>query len=197
MLHSENWLDLPWCDPISLLALVGGLETDLGLARRNLGLSTAVALTGLLAPILLSLLLLHLALHFTLLQAFTAGAALSSTSLGTTFSIISQAGLADTRLGAVLTSAAIIDDVVGLVLLQVVVSLGGSTGYSSTEGSDSRNANAAIGWAVGRPLLASLAMLLVSLALFKLVIAPIYRMLIRRLPNPIARRGGAYNVSRR
>jgi len=42
----------------------------------------------------------------TALQAFAAGAALYSTSIGTTFTILSTAGLSKTRLGVVLGSAA-------------------------------------------------------------------------------------------
>lgn len=75
-----------------------------------------------------------MALSFTLqrlvgaspLQAFAAGAALCSTSLGTTFTVLSTSGLTTTRLGVVLTSAAIMDDVVGLVMVQVISNLGGS-----------------------------------------------------------------------
>lgn len=61
------------------------------------------------------------------LQAFAAGAALSATSLGTTFTILSTTKLIATRLGTVTTSAAILDDVVGLVMVQIISNLGGST----------------------------------------------------------------------
>ena len=62
----------------------------------------------------------------TPLQSFAAGAALCATSLGTTFSILGASGLTATRLGTVLTSAAMLDDVVGLILVQVISNLGGS-----------------------------------------------------------------------
>lgn len=169
----------------------GGLTTDLELAKKNLWLSLAVALTGLLTPILLSLVILHLAFDFTLLQAFAAGAALSTTSLGTTFTVISQAGFGDTRLGAVLTSAAITDDVVGLVLLQVIVSLG--LARSATNVSSSQSA--AIGWAIGRPLLASLAMLGASFVLMKVVMVPMYHWLSGTFEAKIRNHWHTYNVS--
>lgn len=63
----------------------------------------------------------------TPLQAFAAGAALCSTSLGTTFTILSTSGLTATRLGIVLTSGAMMDDVVGLVMVQVISNLGGDS----------------------------------------------------------------------
>ena len=70
----------------------------------------------------------------TVLQAFAAGAALSSTSLGTTFSILKSSGLEKSRLGIVLTSAAMLDDIVGLVLVQIISNLGaiGEGGFTAT-----------------------------------------------------------------
>ncbi|KAK6332353.1 hypothetical protein TWF696_003071 [Orbilia brochopaga] len=59
------------------------------------------------------------------LQCFSGGAAMSATSLGTTFTILSSAGFAGTRIGVVLTAAAMMDDVVGLVMVQVVAGMGG------------------------------------------------------------------------
>lgn len=60
------------------------------------------------------------------LQAFAAGAALSATSLGTTFTVLSTTNLIATRLGTVTTSAAMLDDVVGFVMVQIISNLGGS-----------------------------------------------------------------------
>jgi hypothetical protein len=86
----------------------------------------AVALTGICAPMGLSFILMEL-VSATPLQAFSAGAALSATSLGTTFTILSTTQLTITRLGTVTTSAAMLDDVVGLVMVQIISNLGGST----------------------------------------------------------------------
>lgn len=112
---------------IGLIFLVykGGLSTSFTSLKANLLLSIAVALTGITAPIALSFSLRGL-VRTTSLQAFAAGAALCSTSLGTTFTILSTSGLTTTRLGVVLTSAAMMDDVVGLVMVQVISNLGGS-----------------------------------------------------------------------
>ncbi|KAJ8066692.1 hypothetical protein OCU04_005734 [Sclerotinia nivalis] len=107
-----------------LLVYEGGLQTRFSALKANAFLSAAVALTGIAVPIALSFSLLSLA-YATPLQAFAAGAALCSTSLGTTFTILSTSGLTTTRLGVVLTSGAMIDDVVGLVMVQVISNLGG------------------------------------------------------------------------
>lgn len=88
----------------------------------------------------------------TSLQAFAAGAALSATSLGTTFTILSTTKLISTRLGTVTTSAAMLDDVVGLVLVQIISNLGGSASSFSSL-TIIRPVFVSIGFAVGLFLL--------------------------------------------
>ncbi|KAF5844114.1 hypothetical protein GGP41_010161 [Bipolaris sorokiniana] len=99
---------------------IGGLHTSFQSLKANLLLSSGVTLTGIALPVGLSYTLQGL-LDATRLQAFAAGAALCSTSLGTTFTVLASSGLSASRLGVVLTSAAMMDDVVGLVMVQVVV----------------------------------------------------------------------------
>ncbi|KAK9859932.1 hypothetical protein MYU51_010037 [Penicillium brevicompactum] len=112
-----------------LLIYEGGLSTSIKALKANVLLSAAVALTGICAPMGLSFILMELALA-TPLQAFSAGAALSATSLGTTFTILSTTQLTTTRLGTVTTSAAMLDDVVGLVMVQIISNLGGNSSFS-------------------------------------------------------------------
>ncbi|KAI6083662.1 Sodium/hydrogen exchanger [Hypoxylon rubiginosum] len=112
-----------------LIVFEGGAATPIASLRRNLGLSAAVALTGVAAPVALSFGLLSGPLtNASKVQCFAAAAALCSTSLGTTFAVLGASGLVDTRLGSVLGTAAMMDDVVGLVMVQIVASLGGSGG---------------------------------------------------------------------
>ncbi|KAF7586209.1 hypothetical protein BBP40_009288 [Aspergillus hancockii] len=109
-----------------MLIYEGGLSTPLPALKANLSLSLAVAITGIGVPMGLSFILTKL-VSATPLQAFSAGAALSATSLGTTFTILSTTDLIKTRLGTVTTSAAMLDDVVGLVMVQIITNLGGSS----------------------------------------------------------------------
>ena len=119
----------------------------------------AIALTGIGAPIALSFLLRYFA-SATPLQCFAAGAALCSTSLGTTFTLLRASGLTTTRLGVVLTSAAMMDDVVGLVMAQVISSLGssGSTFEATT---------------VIRPVFVAIAFIAVLLLLCRFLLQPV------------------------
>ena len=97
-----------------------------------------------------------MALSFTLMrmtsaspiQAFAAGASLCSTSIGTTFTILSTTGLVKVRLGVVLSGAAMMDDVAGLVMVQIISNLGGS-GTSFKAVTVVRPILVAIGFALG------------------------------------------------
>ncbi|KAL7932454.1 Sodium/hydrogen exchanger family domain-containing protein [Trichoderma chlorosporum] len=108
-----------------LLVYEGGLSTSLKALWANLWLSSCVAITGISVPMGLSFVLQKLS-SATPLQAFAAGAALCSTSLGTTFTVLRSTGLITSRLGIVLTSAAMMDDVVGLIMVQIISNLGSS-----------------------------------------------------------------------
>lgn len=116
--------------PISDASSSGGISSNIRALKANLFLSSAVALTGLAAPIGLSFVLLGLLPGTSPVQAFAAGAALCSTSLGTTFTVLATSGLTESRLGVVLTSAAMMDDVVGLVMVQIISSLGAGSTFS-------------------------------------------------------------------
>jgi Kef-type K+ transport system membrane component KefB len=115
----ETFLALGYLGLI-IIVLEGGLTTRIDLLRQNLAISLACALTGIGAPIGLSILLLSGAFKYKVVEAFVLGAALSATSLGTTFSILSgvnggenEGNLGHTRAGTIIMSAAMIDDVVG------------------------------------------------------------------------------------
>ncbi|KAL1747114.1 Cation/H+ exchanger, partial [Schizophyllum fasciatum] len=132
---------------IGLLLIVfeAGLTTDLSLLVANIALSVVTALTGIMLPIGFSFFLLYFGYGYTVLEAFAAGAALSSTSLGTTLALL-PIRMRRTRVGAVLMSAALLDDVAGLVIAAIIVQLA-NTGAAGT-----------VPWyVIVRPVLVSLA----------------------------------------
>ncbi|KAJ5678984.1 hypothetical protein N7462_007228 [Penicillium macrosclerotiorum] len=153
-----------------LIIFEGGLNIRLDLLKQNFLLSALGAATGVCFPIGLSYLLLYLGYGYNAVETFIIGAALSATSLGTTFSVISSAAksvdLSQTRVGSVLVSAAVIDDVVGLVLSSVIHDLG-----ELSEPGD----HPSLGWIIGRPIVASVAMALLTPVLTKYVFAPVFR----------------------
>ncbi|KAK0484938.1 sodium-hydrogen antiporter [Armillaria novae-zelandiae] len=154
---------------IGLLLLVfeAGLSTDMSLLYKNIWLSLLVALTGVALPIGLSILLLSVGYKYTVLQGFAAGAALCSTSLGTTLALLSPE-IKKTRAGVVLLSAALIDDVVGLVIAAII------SGISSVD-----EASVSIKWqTVVRPIMVS-----VAFGLSTFIVSRLLRFLVFRLPT--------------
>ena len=127
--------------------------------RSNIYLSGLVALIGITLPIGMSFVLMGL-LGATPVQAFAAGAALCSTSLGTTFTILSTSGLDKSRLGVILSSAAMLDDVAGLVMVQVISNLG-------------RSADSFSAVTVVRPVFVSIAFAVVVPAICWAIVKPI------------------------
>ncbi|KDR82775.1 hypothetical protein GALMADRAFT_58453 [Galerina marginata CBS 339.88] len=117
----QVFIDLGYIGLI-LIVFEAGLTTDLPLLIGNAGLSFAAALTGILLPIALSMALFKGAWGYTGQQAFAAGAALCSTSLGTTLALLTP-NLRKTRVGSVLMCAALLDDVVGLVIAGIIPGL--------------------------------------------------------------------------
>lgn len=154
-----------------LLVFEGGLGISPSQVRSTVGISAAVATIGLTLPISLSFLLLVFPFTVTVeggdvvvehpqpLAAFSAGASLCSTSLGTTLAILSAAGLQGTKVGTVLMSAAMMDDVVGLVMVKIIASLGS-------------NSDDLAPWPIARPVVASVVLLFITIAATIWVLIP-------------------------
>lgn len=143
------------------------MQSSIAHLARILPLASAVALTGILAPIGLSFVLLPLS--FAPLHAFAAGSSLASTSLGTVLTVLHPASvgfdLRQTKLGAVLFTAAVMDDVVAFILAKVIAVLGG-------EGD--------LGAEIGRTLGVTVGVGLVWGAITRFLLQPVYAALMRR-----------------
>ena len=107
---------------VVLLLFMIGLETDLGKLISVGGTSTAVALVGVALPFLLGYLVGSLLQYPPLLSIFL-GAALTATSVGITARVLSDLGHLQSRESQVILGAAVIDDVLGLIILAVVSGL--------------------------------------------------------------------------
>lgn len=156
-----------------LIIFEGGLTIRLDLLKANFVLSLLAAAIGIITPIAFSYLLLYLGLRYQALETFIVGAALSTTSIGTTFVVISSSAKIDlthTKVGTVLVSAALFDDVVGLIMVSVITNLGAVGGDTSVD----------IGWIIGRPIVASVAIGAVSPLLARYAAGPLYRRWIER-----------------
>ena len=99
-----------------------GLETDLAKLLRVGPAAAAVALVGVSLPFALGYAVCR-ALGLENLTAIMAGAALTATSVGITARVLADLGQLQSPEGQVVLGAAILDDVVGLVVLGVVADL--------------------------------------------------------------------------
>jgi Na+:H+ antiporter len=125
-------------DVIRLLAEIGiilllfevGFETDLGRLVRAGGKSASLALAGFVAPFVLGFALCRYVFDLSLLVSLFAGGTLTATSIGVTVRILYEIGQDTSHEGQIVLGAAVIDDVLGVVLLAVLYefSLTGTVG---------------------------------------------------------------------
>lgn len=114
-----------------------GLETDFNELKRSGAAATVIALAGVLVPVALGtgVSLLFMGGDVTqekLMNALFVGMILAATSVGITVETLKELGKLNTRVGTTILSAAIIDDVLGIILLSIVTSLGGGGNIITT-----------------------------------------------------------------
>lgn len=116
---------------ISVLAEIGvvillfeiGLESDLR-ELQKVGVKAAiVAVVGVVAPFIGGTAGLMLIFGMPTIPAVFAGAALTATSIGITSKVLSELGQLKSTEGQIIVGAAVIDDVLGIIVLAVVASL--------------------------------------------------------------------------
>ncbi|EAZ90011.1 cation:proton antiporter [Crocosphaera chwakensis] len=116
---------------ISVLAEIGviillfeiGLESDIR-ELKEVGYQAAiVAVVGVVAPFTAGTVGLMLLFNVSTIPAIFAGAALTATSIGITSKVLSELGYLKSKEGQIIVGAAVIDDVLGIIVLAVVASL--------------------------------------------------------------------------
>ncbi len=137
---------------VVILLFAIGLETDLKKLLRVGGASAAVAVAGVVLPFALGYGVCH-AMGLANLVAIMAGAALTATSVGITARVLSDLGRLQEPESQVVLGAAVLDDIVGLVILTVVVGL--SQGESVTLAGVAMTTGVAFGFLVATLVLGS------------------------------------------
>jgi Kef-type K+ transport system membrane component KefB len=131
-IYLEGFSSLQAVSQIGLFALLflTGLESELD-ELVAVGLqATTVALTGVVLPFALGTLGLFYLFHVPLIPAIFAGAAMTATSIGITASVFGELKFLKTKEGQTVIGAAVLDDILGIVILAVVVALAGGAGFS-------------------------------------------------------------------
>lgn len=119
---------LGWLSPhqiLRLLAEIGiilllfevGLETDVRRLLRAGRHSLIVAFAGFILPFVLGFLLSRLVLGIELLPSLFVGGTLTATSIGVTVRVLTDLGRHQSHEGQVVLGAAVLDDILGVILL--------------------------------------------------------------------------------
>ena len=126
-LYNESFSGLQQVSLLGLYALLflTGLESELDELMAVGVQATSVAVTGVVLPFALGTLGLYYLFHLPLILAIFAGAAMTATSIGITASVFGELGYLRTREGQIVIGAAVLDDILGIVILAVVVALAG------------------------------------------------------------------------
>jgi Kef-type K+ transport system membrane component KefB len=118
-------------ESIALLAELGviillfeiGLESDLQELLRVGTQAVIVAIVGVVVPFALGTLGLIYLFHTPPIAAIFAGASLTATSIGITAKVLTEIGKLNTTEGQIIIGAAVVDDVLGIIILAVVAGL--------------------------------------------------------------------------
>ncbi len=116
---------------VLLLMFTTGLETNLKDLKNTGAAAFLMAFAGVIVPLVLGFLIslpfggigLGFAGKANIYRSVFIGTVLTATSVAITVSVLKELGKIHTRLGTTIVSAAIIDDVIGIVLLSVVTGI--------------------------------------------------------------------------
>jgi Kef-type K+ transport system membrane component KefB len=130
---------------VVLLLFEVGLETDLEELIRVGAPAIIVALAGMLLPFAGAYALAR-AVGLPSLTALFVGAAMTATSIGITARVLAEIGALKTREGRIILGAAVVDDILGLVLLAVVARI--AEAGTVSPGEMARSVGLAVGFLV-------------------------------------------------
>ncbi|MGT2686248.1 cation:proton antiporter [Streptococcus porcinus] len=145
---------------VILLMFLAGLEADLGLLKRYLKPSLAVAISGVLIPVGIFFLVTKI-MGYEMETSIFYGIVFAATSVSITVEVLQEYKKVQTKTGAVILGAAVADDIIAVLLLSFFV--------SSMKGTSS--SNHLIWQMLGQTLF-----LLFLMVLVKYIVPAIYRL---------------------
>jgi len=100
-----------------------GLHFDMELLKKNIGIASLVALGGVLIPLVSFAAMGHYWLGMEWLPAIFLGGVFTATSVGLSVEALKRAGKLSTNMGNRIIGAAVIDDILGVLVLTVLAKL--------------------------------------------------------------------------
>ena len=130
--YNETFPSLQAVSQIGLFALLflTGLERELDELVAVGVQATTVAVAGVVLPFALGTAGLYFLFHVPLIPAVFAGAAMTATSIGITASVFGELKWLKRKEGQIVIGAAVLDDILGIVILAVVVAIVGGGSFS-------------------------------------------------------------------
>lgn len=132
ILHESNFLTYTAEIGVILLMFIAGIDTDMNVLKKTGPAACLIAILGVFVPIFVcsGVYLLFFVKSFSytaLMKASFIGVVFAATSVSITVETLNEMGKLQTNVGATLLSAAIIDDIIGIVVLSVLSGLGDDT----------------------------------------------------------------------
>ncbi len=131
-----------WIEPVEALKLMAeigiilllfevGLSTDIKRLMRSGTKSTIVAIIGFVAPLLFGFSIAYWLFDLSLLVSLFIGGTLTATSIGITVRVLTDLKLNNSHQGQIVLGAAVLDDVLGVMLLALLYefSIGGGVNW--------------------------------------------------------------------
>ncbi len=135
VLESTEFLESAAQIGVILLMFTAGIDTDLRELKETGVAACCIAVLGVFVPLILCggtyyFFFMDELNYYNLLKASFVGVVFSATSVSITVETLNEMGKLKSKIGATLLSAALIDDILGIVVLSVICGLSGSDGTS-------------------------------------------------------------------
>ncbi|WP_056936341.1 cation:proton antiporter [Ligilactobacillus pobuzihii] len=124
-IHPGNFVEIFSEVGVVILMFIGGLESDLGLLKKYLAPSLLVAVAGMIFPIVGAYLVGHF-FGLDQMENMFLGVIFAATSVSISVEVLKNMRQLDTPEGTTILGAAVVDDVLSIIVLSVLVSLAGN-----------------------------------------------------------------------
>ncbi|WP_019299002.1 cation:proton antiporter [Lactococcus garvieae] len=112
---------------VILLMFLAGLESDLGVLKKNFKPALLVALAGVLVPLLVFWGVTTM-MGYTFSTAIFYGIVFAATSVSITVEVLQEYGKLSTKAGSIILGAAVVDDILAVLALSIFTSTQSSSG---------------------------------------------------------------------
>lgn len=151
---------------VIILMFIAGLESDLGMLKKYFKPSVVVAISGVIFPIGLVYLFGRL-FHFNNEQAIFLGVTFAATSVSISVEVLKELKRLNSKEGTTILGAAVIDDIISVMILSVLISM--FSNVSSSQGEHHSNS-------IGMILILDAAYFVVIYLLFKWIAPKMMRL---------------------